>query len=374
MMMEYRENMQKCRDYIKALEEEHRKILVFKRELPLCLELVTQALEACKQQFSRTTTECLIGHPECSEQTTSNGPILEEFIPIKKRGSSTDEDDELESQKPNATETQNNEKPAKKSDWLRSVPLWNQNPDPTANEDSRPGTVSAFQVTKNGGAFHPFQKELSALNKATSAAAEAPAASACSTAETEAAAGGGSGVSKKDEKEGQSQRKARRCWSPDLHRRFLNALQQLGGPHVATPKQIRELMNVHGLTNDEVKSHLQKYRLHTRRPAPAVHNNAIPRAPQFVVVGGIWVPPPPDLAAVEAGATSGGAAKVESPTRIYAPVAAQPPPSQPWQQQKQSSPSNCEERGSHSHGGGGVRSNSPATSSSTHTSTASPAF
>lgn len=26
-------------------------------------------------------------------------------------------------------------------------------------------------------------------------------------------------------------RKRRRCWSPDLHRRFVNALQQLGGPH-----------------------------------------------------------------------------------------------------------------------------------------------
>lgn len=27
------------------------------------------------------------------------------------------------------------------------------------------------------------------------------------------------------------ERKRRRCWSPDLHRRFVNALQQLGGPH-----------------------------------------------------------------------------------------------------------------------------------------------
>lgn len=60
-------------------------------------------------------------------------------------------------------------------------------------------------------------------------------------------------------------RKQRRCWSPELHRRFVNALQQLGGAQVATPKQIRELMQVDGLTNDEVKSHLQKYRLHTRR-------------------------------------------------------------------------------------------------------------
>ncbi|KAM0980261.1 hypothetical protein ACFX13_016257 [Malus domestica] len=36
------------------------------------------------------------------------------------------------------------------------------------------------------------------------------------------------------------------------------ALQQLGGSHAATPKQIRELMKVDGLTNDEVKSHLQE--------------------------------------------------------------------------------------------------------------------
>ncbi|KAK1356306.1 hypothetical protein POM88_049562 [Heracleum sosnowskyi] len=28
-----------------------------------------------------------------------------------------------------------------------------------------------------------------------------------------------------------TERKQRRCWSPDLHRRFVNALQQLGGPH-----------------------------------------------------------------------------------------------------------------------------------------------
>lgn len=32
------------------------------------------------------------------------------------------------------------------------------------------------------------------------------------------------------EKEQQQQRKQRRSWSPELHRRFVNALQQLGGP------------------------------------------------------------------------------------------------------------------------------------------------
>ncbi|KAJ7974261.1 myb-like transcription factor family protein [Quillaja saponaria] len=45
---------------------------------------------------------------------------------------------------------------------------------------------------------------------------------------------------------------------------FLSALECLGGPEVATPKQIIEIMQVKGLTNDQVKSHLQKYRLHKR--------------------------------------------------------------------------------------------------------------
>ncbi|VAH58297.1 unnamed protein product [Triticum turgidum subsp. durum] len=61
---------------------------------------------------------------------------------------------------------------------------------------------------------------------------------------------------------------------------------------------IRELMKVDGLTNDEVKSHLQKYRLHTRRPMPAP-SAPPPGAPQLVVLGGIWMPP--DYAAQGAG-------------------------------------------------------------------------
>ncbi|GAB4840259.1 transcription factor [Ancistrocladus abbreviatus] len=379
-MMDYRENMQKCQEYVQALEEERRKILVFQRELPLCVELVTQALEACKQQLSGTATECLNGQSECSEQTTSNGTILEEFIPIK-RASSTTDDDELESHKNLISETQDFDKSGKKSDWLRSVQLWNQAPDPPIpKEDNQPRKVAVVEVKKNGGAFHPFKKEKSAgNNQPTSAApAAAPAASTCSTADTTKAAAPSGGNSKKDEKASQSQRKARRCWSPELHRRFLNALQQLGGSHVATPKQIRELMKVDGLTNDEVKSHLQKYRLHTRRPTPAIPNNANPRAPQFVVVGGIWVPPPPDYAAMAPRTTLGEPTTVAAPTGVYPPVAAAaaaPHPQAPTtvkqtQQQKQSSLSHREEQGSHSDGG--AHCNSAASSSSTHTSTASP--
>ncbi|XP_047333370.1 transcription factor HHO3-like [Impatiens glandulifera] len=55
-----------------------------------------------------------------------------------------------------------------------------------------------------------------------------------------------------------TKKKQRRCWSPELHRLFIDALNQLGGPLRATPKYIRDIMQVEDLTNDEVKSHLQK--------------------------------------------------------------------------------------------------------------------
>ncbi|KAJ8774908.1 hypothetical protein K2173_019912 [Erythroxylum novogranatense] len=60
-------------------------------------------------------------------------------------------------------------------------------------------------------------------------------------------------------------RNQRRSWSPLLHARFVEAVESLGGPQVATPKQIRAILQVEGLTNDQVKSHLQKYRIHNRK-------------------------------------------------------------------------------------------------------------
>ncbi|KAF8399155.1 hypothetical protein HHK36_015020 [Tetracentron sinense] len=376
--MDYSEKMKKCQEYVEALEEERRKIQVFHRELPLCLELVTQAIDGCKQQLTPTTTEYFPGRSQCSEQTSSEGtPVLEEFIPLKRASS---EEEEEQSQKPKNNKDRNNEKSGKKSDWLRSVQLWSQSPDPPLSED-RPPKTSVIEMKKSGGAFHPFHREkgFTAKTAATSAAAAATPSSTATAATSSTAETGNGGSGRREVKEEQSNRKARRCWSPELHRRFLQALQQLGGSHAGTPKQIRELMKVDGLTNDEVKSHLQKYRLHTRRPTPTIHNNGNPQQPQFVVVGGLWVPPPEYTAVV---ATTGEATSAATANGIYAPVAAPPPPvaSAQQQQQKQShrsptGPLHSEERGASEHSlGDHNHSNSPATSSSTHTTTASPAF
>ncbi|PIA63553.1 hypothetical protein AQUCO_00201118v1 [Aquilegia coerulea] len=200
----------RCEDYMEALEEERHKIQVFHRELPLCLELVTQGIE------------------------------------------------------PNRLK----------------------------------------------GAFRPFQRD------------EGHRASTATSTSTTAETVGVSPVNRAEEKQRQveSHKKARRSWSNELHKKFLNALQQLGGSYVATPKQIRELMKVDGLTNDEVKSHLQKYRLHTRRTSAAIHIKDNLHSTQLILVEGLLVQPEESF---QDRPTTGDAAQLVT-NGVYAPVAARP--------------------------------------------------
>ncbi|PQQ01933.1 myb family transcription factor EFM [Prunus yedoensis var. nudiflora] len=302
------ERLSKLDDFVKRLEEEMRKIDAFKRELPLCMFLLNDAILALKEDAM-----------QCAAPNVQ--PVLEEFIPLKK-----------DCEKNNGG-TNNNKKEKDcrdKKNWMSSVQLWNtdnyQHPssdfpydrkqvseiDSKRNEaENGLANEDPFQTCRNrtgGRAFMPFKtypafsvtaarkedKEelpihgLSLLTPGIKNPKEESASSGsrstCGRAVSFSTANAQSNMRTPPQQP--TSRKQRRCWSPELHRRFVNALQQLGGSQVATPKQIRELMQVDGLTNDEVKSHLQKYRLHTRRVPAAT---AAPDNQSVVVLGGLWM-------------------------------------------------------------------------------------
>ncbi|KAJ7946022.1 myb family transcription factor EFM-like [Quillaja saponaria] len=294
----------KLDDFVQRLEDEMKKIDAFKRELPLCMLLLNDAILILKEE----SLQC---------RRPNSQPVLEEFIPLKKECEQNEE--------------HKKEKDCRdKKNWMSSVQLWNSDDFPTTNDTCEPKQNSKIDNKKNeeesglaaenlfpscinrkaGMLFMPFksysgvplptvvrkeQKEelpipgLSLLTPRIKNLREESGSSGSGTSCSRGVSSSGPSAQSKLQT-GPRQptaRKQRRCWSPELHRRFVNALQQLGGSHAATPKQIRELMQVDGLTNDEVKSHLQKYRLHTRRPPAAA---ASPTNQSVVVLGGLWMP------------------------------------------------------------------------------------
>eukprot|EP00246_Nothoceros_aenigmaticus_P017790 TRINITY_DN8935_c0_g1_i1.p1 TRINITY_DN8935_c0_g1~~TRINITY_DN8935_c0_g1_i1.p1 ORF type:complete len:442 (+),score=76.63 TRINITY_DN8935_c0_g1_i1:3-1328(+) len=59
-------------------------------------------------------------------------------------------------------------------------------------------------------------------------------------------------------------KKARVLWSKELHEQFVQAVNHIGIDR-AVPTKILEVMNVQGLTRENVASHLQKYRQYLKR-------------------------------------------------------------------------------------------------------------
>ncbi|XP_034710586.1 two-component response regulator ARR1-like [Vitis riparia] len=68
----------------------------------------------------------------------------------------------------------------------------------------------------------------------------------------------------KEKSETVAPKKAKVIWTSALHNRFLEAARKIGLER-AVPKRILEIMNVPGLTRENVASHLQKYRIFLKR-------------------------------------------------------------------------------------------------------------
>ncbi|KAK4484460.1 hypothetical protein RD792_007043 [Penstemon davidsonii] len=104
-------------------------------------------------------------------------------------------------------------------------------------------------------------------------------------------------------------RKVKVDWTPELHRRFVQAVEQLGVDK-AVPSRILELMGIDCLTRHNIASHLQKYRSHRKhllaREAEAASwsqrrqmYGAPPAGNAAVAVGkrevNPWIAPPPTM-------------------------------------------------------------------------------
>ncbi|EAY83694.1 hypothetical protein OsI_38917 [Oryza sativa Indica Group] len=271
-------------DCIRSLEAEKAKMEVFRRELPISVHLIADVIEWLKDEVEK---QRLLRRRQV--EAPAAAPPPEMFAPpaTAKRKSAASAAAEGVKAEADAND---------KRSWMSSAQLWSCGSH-TSTSTSNGGSVKK-QQNKVSNAFMPlatlpaFAKSLEKADAAVPdlslssrvAMADAPACpaapSATSSAVTDVAVA---------QRQQAVQRKARRCWSPELHRRFVAALQRLGGPQAATPKQIRELMKVDGLTNDEVKSHLQKYRLHTRRASDGGGGGG-----DHQTVGGRLWPPPPE--------------------------------------------------------------------------------
>ncbi|MED6206574.1 hypothetical protein PIB30_028163 [Stylosanthes scabra] len=363
-------------DFLSHLEDEYNKIHAFKRELPLSMLLLGDAIVELKEQLAK-----------CSEGACKSQPVLEEFIPLKKEFDHSEDDEEHVNNDNNNNNNRKEKECRDKKSWLSSVQLWNTSSSILLNNNNNNNNAfdnnhkhhhqnhhhkfgtkknqecvveDPFQSRSNvrnnngGRGFMPFTSYSSCSVPVTTVALSAskeekedivainrlplltPAAGVGGVKTLREGSGSsGSRTSSNNRpvssssppaaavhrstammplQPQQTARKQRRCWSPELHRRFVNALQKLGGSQVATPKQIRELMQVDGLTNDEVKSHLQKYRLHTRRvPSGSGNHN---HNQSVVVLGGLWMSQGQDQCNDSSKGSSSGSGSPQSPLHL----------------------------------------------------------
>ncbi|XP_066326605.1 transcription factor HHO3-like isoform X3 [Miscanthus floridulus] len=246
---------------IRSLEEERKKIEVFRRELPLCARLLADVIDELKQEAAKRGGDAEAKADDGDKRKWMSTAQL--WVDGDAKSDESDKEQRSEITSPEPKLLGGAPMP------IRAVAAVPPLPPPFfRREDSSAGTGLSLVSPASKAPISPV------------AASDNASGRFCATMPPS-----GPGVNLHSEAQQQASRKARRCWSPELHQQFVAALHQLGGPQVATPKQIREVMQVDGLTNDEVKSHLQKYRLHNRRSP-----GAAPVSQPIMLVGGLWAP------------------------------------------------------------------------------------
>ncbi|XP_073155535.1 transcription factor HHO6-like [Henckelia pumila] len=274
------ERIEKLAHYVDGLEDERRKIDPFKLELPRCMLLFEITIVAMKEVLS-----------QCGNSNVK--PVLEEFMTFKKIAD--EEEKKIENSEGKDIKSRD------KTNWMSSVQLWNS--DKQHLDDLNPDNIKSCKNRIAGTELWPSKRctnfpVLPVVDENEDESTVVPGLSlgtpeannrleemnsSAFSSKSSRKRSGSNVYAEGGQQSQQSTRKRRRCWSPELHRRFIDALKQLGGAQAATPKQIRELMRVDGLSNDEVKSHLQKYRIHTSRLGPSTNAN------RPIVLGASWM-------------------------------------------------------------------------------------
>ncbi|KAK6919120.1 SANT/Myb domain [Dillenia turbinata] len=118
------------------------------------------------------------------------------------------------------------------------------------DEDKVSGSASGFTSSVQGEEIASKRNESVATNMSTVAKDGGDKGRKSSTSTAQA-------------RNSQGKRKVKVDWTPELHRRFVQAVEQLGVDK-AVPSRILELMGVECLTRHNIASHLQKYRSHRK--------------------------------------------------------------------------------------------------------------
>ncbi|KAK3163184.1 hypothetical protein QOZ80_1AG0000280 [Eleusine coracana subsp. coracana] len=114
---------------------------------------------------------------------------------------------------------------------------------------------------KKGGDHHAEVLSAVTTTEDDSASAAAGSSSSSDTNNKSSASAGSRSKKTKPSKNSHGKRKV--DWTPELHRKFVQAVEQLGIDK-AVPSRILEIMGIECLTRHNIASHLQKYRSHRK--------------------------------------------------------------------------------------------------------------